>query len=251
MHQPRTRQAYAHKHRRTNAQTQTYTCSRTHVHHKCIHAHVHVHAHTYTDMHQPRTRQAYVHMRAHPHTHANTHTYPQALKQMSTSCSGLIAKYAECIRNTECMKVCPTAGATALALSSSALPSAFNLFVWLISNLSHRFSLYSCILPSKHPHACAPAQEEHKSLKECMASKPEECEQFRYALFHCRKGQVDARTRIQGNKVRNECLIIINAFVMSAAQHLDLQPSVSLIYAWSVVIISRVCMRAYALLGGM
>mmetsp|Transcript_5053 Transcript_5053/g.11981 ORF Transcript_5053/g.11981 Transcript_5053/m.11981 type:complete len:106 (-) Transcript_5053:544-861(-) len=71
---------------------------------------------------------------------------PLSNLDMSTSCSGLIAKYAECMRASDCMKV------------------------------------------------------EHKSLKECMASRPEECEQFRYALFHCRKGQVDARTRIQGNK---------------------------------------------------
>lgn len=33
-----------------------------------------------------------------------------------------------------------------------------------------------------------------------MAEKPPECETFRYALFQCRKGQLDARTRIQGNK---------------------------------------------------
>lgn len=38
-------------------------------------------------------------------------------------------------------------------------------------------------------------------LKDCMAEQPEECEQYRYALFHCRRGQLDARTRIQGNKV--------------------------------------------------
>ena len=39
-----------------------------------------------------------------------------------------------------------------------------------------------------------------KDLKVCMAEKPTECESFRFALFQCRKGQVDARTRIQGNK---------------------------------------------------
>jgi len=65
---------------------------------------------------------------------------------MSTSCKGLIAKYAECIRKSECMEV------------------------------------------------------RHKDLKECMKEHPTECEQFRYAVFHCRRGQMDARTRIQGNK---------------------------------------------------
>ena len=43
-------------------------------------------------------------------------------------------------------------------------------------------------------------QVEKKDLKTCMAEEPIECEQFRYALFQCRKGQMDARTRIQGNK---------------------------------------------------
>ncbi|KAI8476225.1 MAG: cytochrome c oxidase assembly protein PET191 [Monoraphidium minutum] len=43
-------------------------------------------------------------------------------------------------------------------------------------------------------------KEQHKSVTECSAAKPEECESLRYALFACRRGQVDARTRIQGNK---------------------------------------------------
>ncbi|KAG2482287.1 hypothetical protein HYH03_018772 [Edaphochlamys debaryana] len=65
---------------------------------------------------------------------------------MSTSCKGLLAKYAECIRNTECMKV------------------------------------------------------RQKDVKDCMAEHAPECEQYRYSLFQCRRGQMDARTRIQGNK---------------------------------------------------
>ncbi|KAL6748219.1 cytochrome c oxidase assembly protein [Haematococcus lacustris] len=65
---------------------------------------------------------------------------------MSTSCSGLLSKYAECLRSTECVK------------------------------------------SGKH------------ELRECMAQKAPECESFRYALFHCKRGQMDARTRIQGNK---------------------------------------------------
>lgn len=65
---------------------------------------------------------------------------------MSSSCKGLLTKYAECLRKTECMK------------------------------------------------------SGQKTLKDCMAEHAPECEQFRYALFTCRKGQVDARTRIQGNK---------------------------------------------------
>lgn len=66
--------------------------------------------------------------------------------QMSSSCSGLLSKYVECLRSTDCMAV------------------------------------------------------ENKDVKECMKERPSECEQFRFALFQCRKGQVDARTRIQGNK---------------------------------------------------
>jgi hypothetical protein len=33
-----------------------------------------------------------------------------------------------------------------------------------------------------------------------MAEHAPACESYRYALFHCRRGQMDARTRIQGNK---------------------------------------------------
>lgn len=39
-----------------------------------------------------------------------------------------------------------------------------------------------------------------------MAARPPECETYRYALFHCRRGQMDARTRIQGNKVGAVCM---------------------------------------------
>ncbi|GLC39599.1 hypothetical protein PLESTB_000808600 [Pleodorina starrii] len=65
---------------------------------------------------------------------------------MSSGCKGLMAKYADCIRHTECMAT------------------------------------------------------RKLGLKECMAEKAPECEQYRYALFQCRRGQVDARSRIQGNK---------------------------------------------------
>ncbi|KAG1653120.1 hypothetical protein FOA52_009064 [Chlamydomonas sp. UWO 241] len=65
---------------------------------------------------------------------------------MSTSCNGLIAKYAECIRKSPCYVV------------------------------------------------------EGRELRECMKENPPECETFRFALFQCKRGQQDARTRIQGNK---------------------------------------------------
>lgn len=39
-----------------------------------------------------------------------------------------------------------------------------------------------------------------KTLKECIETRPEECEGLRYALFACKRGQLDARSRIQGNK---------------------------------------------------
>ena len=43
-------------------------------------------------------------------------------------------------------------------------------------------------------------QDERRSVVECADTKPEECESLRYALFACKRGQVDARSRIQGNK---------------------------------------------------
>jgi cytochrome c oxidase assembly factor 5 len=50
-------------------------------------------------------------------------------------------------------------------------------------------------------HAHRP-QVEKRDYKECVSQHAPECESLRYALFHCRRGQMDARTRIQGNKVR-------------------------------------------------
>ncbi|KAJ9523705.1 hypothetical protein QJQ45_020148, partial [Haematococcus lacustris] len=45
-------------------------------------------------------------------------------------------------------------------------------------------------------------------LRECMAQKAPECESFRYALFHCKRGQMDARTRIQGNKDQRQTSLL-------------------------------------------
>lgn len=44
------------------------------------------------------------------------------------------------------------------------------------------------------------AQVDKKGFTACSEQRPEECEALRYALFACRRGQVDARSRIQGNK---------------------------------------------------
>lgn len=37
-------------------------------------------------------------------------------------------------------------------------------------------------------------------MTQCTEKCPTECQPLRYALFACKRGQVDARTRIQGNK---------------------------------------------------
>ena len=69
-----------------------------------------------------------------------------------------------------------------------AKPHAPPCRVGTCRSASHAFFLACC------------CQVQHKEHKECMKERPEECEQFRYALFQCKRGQVDARTRIQGNK---------------------------------------------------
>eukprot|EP00879_Flechtneria_rotunda_P006757 GHRR01007101.1.p1 GENE.GHRR01007101.1~~GHRR01007101.1.p1 ORF type:complete len:167 (+),score=8.91 GHRR01007101.1:19-519(+) len=43
-------------------------------------------------------------------------------------------------------------------------------------------------------------KERKKTVTDCSAELPEECSALRYALFACKRGQVDARSRIQGNK---------------------------------------------------
>ncbi|KAF6255338.1 cytochrome c oxidase assembly protein PET191 [Scenedesmus sp. NREL 46B-D3] len=65
---------------------------------------------------------------------------------MSTSCHGLITKYVDCLRQTECYR------------------------------------------------------DKKKTVTQCAEELPEECNSLRYALFACKRGQVDARSRIQGNK---------------------------------------------------
>lgn len=40
--------------------------------------------------------------------------------------------------------------------------------------------------------------QEKKDVKQCM--KVEECSQFRFSYYHCKKSQLDMRTRLKGNK---------------------------------------------------
>ncbi len=42
-------------------------------------------------------------------------------------------------------------------------------------------------------------QVQHKDVKTC-AKEVDECSQYRLAYYNCKRGQVDARTRIGGNK---------------------------------------------------
>jgi cytochrome c oxidase assembly factor 5 len=47
---------------------------------------------------------------------------------------------------------------------------------------------------------CLCQQERKKTVTECAEELPEQCNSLRYALFACKRGQMDARSRIQGNK---------------------------------------------------
>lgn len=58
----------------------------------------------------------------------------------------------------------------------------------------HAAAAYNCIINGLQ------VQVEGKTATECTKEDIEECASLRYALFVCRRGQVDARTRIQGNK---------------------------------------------------
>ncbi|KAK9820435.1 hypothetical protein WJX72_010335 [[Myrmecia] bisecta] len=42
-------------------------------------------------------------------------------------------------------------------------------------------------------------KKEHKDIKRC-AREAEECSGLRFAYFKCKRGQIDPRSRIQGNK---------------------------------------------------
>lgn len=57
-------------------------------------------------------------------------------------------------------------------------------------------SQFCCVLL---PDPRVSSQKQHRSIKDC-AKHCEECEGLRFALFQCKRGQLDARTRIPGNK---------------------------------------------------
>jgi hypothetical protein len=172
---------------------------------------------------------------------------------MSTSCSGLISKYAECIRKTPCYMVggalipqgcvcmcspCSTmrhhasapcsvrargwvqrsapsapcqqlahGRGPACALCRQATPRPLSLLSPRkhcsragCVHLTHNLSLMPCPWSHIQEEVQQEGEEEGLKLRKCMKENPPECETFRFALFQCKRGQADARTRIQGNK---------------------------------------------------
>ena len=88
---------------------------------------------------------------------------------MPAACHGLLEDFVKCLRETDCYKV----------------PSGCRAST----------ACYQGV----HPDHASNAQVEKRSIKDC-AKEIQSCEALRYSLYACRRGQLDARTRIAGNK---------------------------------------------------
>lgn len=92
---------------------------------------------------------------------------------MSEACHNVLERFVSCLRESDCIKVC--------------------IIFFDISNVlreKHTAYTTSCTMLM---------QVHHKDVRTC-AKEVEECSQFRLAYYNCKRGQVDARTRIPGNK---------------------------------------------------
>jgi hypothetical protein len=128
---------------------------------------------------------------------------------MSTSCHGLITAYVDCLRQTECYQVIERRwghlGAGKLprhAVRTRAAPTLSAVVeghTTTLARLQHATPSYLLCCPASHPPAHAP-QERKKTVTQCAEERPEQCDALRYAVFACKRGQMDARSRIQGNK---------------------------------------------------
>ena len=95
---------------------------------------------------------------------------------MSKSCKGLLQQLVKCLRESDCVQVLPAR--TQRGACAHARPEA---------------------LPTTpRPPALSP-QVEGKDIRECAQAVPE-CAGLRTAYFTCKRGQVDPRSRILGNK---------------------------------------------------
>ena len=89
---------------------------------------------------------------------------------MSKSCHGSLEDLVKCLRASDCMQV---------GCMQQCLASSMSSGPWLI----HRAAL----------------QKEGKTVTDC-ALTVEECQKYRAAHARCKRSQIDARSRIQGNK---------------------------------------------------
>jgi len=97
---------------------------------------------------------------------------------MSKSCKGLLKELVKCLRESDCMKVVSFAakgarGRPAFAAATRALAGPPPAALWHL--------------------------QEGKPIKECAQQVPE-CDGLRNAYSACKRGQLDARSRLRGNK---------------------------------------------------
>ena len=122
---------------------------------------------------------------------------------MSKSCKGLLQELVKCLRESDCIKV--STARPPLPRQGAAVQS------WLARGVPRRAAAAACRLRDRrwhpHPHAAPEStpphrdvpQKEGKDIKVC-AVEAKECAGLRTSYFACKRGQLDPRNRIRGNK---------------------------------------------------
>ncbi len=94
---------------------------------------------------------------------------------MSKACQNVLEQFVRCLRESDCMK------------------ARNNCYFPLIDCALKVMSIL------KFPCLSWTLQVQNKSIKTC-AKEEESCANFRFSYYNCKRGQLDARTRISGNK---------------------------------------------------
>lgn len=105
---------------------------------------------------------------------------------MSKSCKGLLKELVKCLRESDCMQKVRSATGASVGASH-----------WLGGAVLARTDRRPA--PSTPRCPTHPSGQEHKDIKTC-AQEVKECEGLRNSYAACKRGQVDARSRLRGNK---------------------------------------------------
>ena len=106
---------------------------------------------------------------------------------MSKSCQGMLKELVKCLRESDCFKVTVRPGACGTFVARPAATS-------LRPKLAGDFDLHTTMFGSP-----IRVQKEGKDITTC-AREVDTCAGLRNAYAACKRGQLDPRARIRGNK---------------------------------------------------